>query len=183
MRIISGSLRGRTLKVPDPKYTRPTTDRVRETIFNILNNIIDFDLLDVLDIYSGSGSFGLEALSRGAATVDFIEKNFPVFKVLSQNIEHLGVGDKCRIYKMEAVAFTRISEHKKYDLIFADPPFFRDDIHTAAKNIMERNFLSDEGIFLIERSIQTKQKDEENFGIEAFKRIGDTLLYRFEKSG
>jgi len=179
MRIISGSLKGRTLKVPDPKYTRPTTDRVRETIFNILNNIIDFDGIDVLDIYSGSGSFGLETISRGAASVDFIEKNFPVHKVLLQNIENCKVLDLCKIYKMEAVAFSRNPEHKKYDLIFADPPFFKDDIHIVAKNILEREFLSDEGIFLIERSIQTREKDEENFEAEPFKRIGDTLLYKF----
>lgn len=181
MRIISGSHRGRTLKVPDPKYTRPTTDRVRETIFNILNNIIDFEGLDVLDIYSGSGSFGLEAISRGAASVDFIEKNFPVYKVLSQNIEHLNVADKCKIFKMEASAFTKISLHKKYDLIFADPPFFKDDIHLVSKNILEKDFLNEEGIFIIERSVQTKDNDEKNFGTVSFKRIGDTLLYKFEK--
>lgn len=181
MRIISGSLKGRTLKVPDTKYTRPTTDRVRETIFNILNNIIDFDGLDVLDIYSGSGSFGLEAISRGASSVDFIEKNFPVYKVLSQNIETMKVMPLCRIYKMEAIAFSKMSDHKRYDLIFADPPFFKDDIHLVAKNIIENDLLADDGIFLIERSIQTKENDILNFGIEPFKRIGDALLYKFTK--
>ncbi len=182
MRIISGLHKGRILKVPGSKFTRPTTDKVRESLFNILNNTIDFDGIEVLDIYAGSGSLGLEALSRGAGKVDFVEKNFPVYKILGENISHLKVDEQCYIYKMEAIGVTRLANHKQYHLILADPPFFKDDIHDVVKNLLANSFLYDEGIIIVERSIQTKEKDIQQFGTEPFKRIGDTLLYKFEKT-
>jgi len=74
-----------------------------------------------------------------------------------------------------------LEAHDKYDLILADPPFFKDDIHTVVKNLIEKEFLNDEGIIIIERSIQTEENDKTNFGVEPFKRIGDSLLYRIDK--
>lgn len=180
MRIISGRFGGRTLKVPDTKYTRPTTDRVRETLFNILNNLIDFEGIRVLDIYSGSGSLGLECCSRGAAEVHFVEKNFPIYKVLQQNIDSIKDVTNYKIFKMEAVRFSAISDHPAYDLILADPPFFKDDIHQVVKNLLKNNFLAPEGLLVIERSVQTREKDTAAFEREPFKKIGDTLLYSFE---
>lgn len=181
MRIIAGKYRGRRLKVPSTKFTRPTTDKVREALFNILTNRINFDGIAVLDIYAGSGSLGLEALSRGAASIDFVEKNIQIYKILQQNIISLGTVLNCKIFKMEAISFSRMADHKKYDLIFADPPFFKDDIHYVVENLLAGDFLTEEALIIIERSIQTKEKDIEKFGIEPFKRIGDTLLYEFEK--
>ncbi|MGE5680648.1 MAG: 16S rRNA (guanine(966)-N(2))-methyltransferase RsmD [Bacillota bacterium] len=181
MRIISGILKGRTLKVPSTKFTRPTTDRVRETLFNLLNNQIDFEGIKVLDIYAGSGSLGLECFSRGASEVHFIEKNFPIYKVLQSNIDSLNYEINYKIFKMEALRFSTMSNHETYDLILADPPFFKDDIHIVAGNLLKNNFLNKEGILIIERSVQTREKDIEGFGIEPFKKIGDTFLYSFVK--
>ena len=182
MRIIAGKYKGRILKVPGTKFTRPTTDKVREALFNILNNKIDFNKIEVLDIYAGTGSLGLEALSRGAASVDFIEKNSAIYKILQQNIFAMNTDEFCKIFKMEAVNFSRMKIHKKYDLIFADPPFFKYDIHYVVENLLKNEFLAEAGLMIIERSIQTKEKDIGKFGIEPFKRIGDTLLYKFEKN-
>lgn len=179
LRIISGFLGGRFIKAPDSKFTRPTTDRVRETLFNILNNIFDFEDKQVLDLYSGSGSLGFECLSRGGKSVDFVEKNFPVYNNLLGNINSLGVEEFCKIIKTSALVFTSKKSEKKYDLIFADPPFFEYDIHTVVENILKNEFLTDDGIMIVERSIQTQETDEKNFGIKSFKRIGDTLLYKF----
>jgi 16S rRNA (guanine966-N2)-methyltransferase len=81
---------------------------------------------------------------------------------------------------MEAVKFSKIVEHDKYDLILADPPFFKNDIHKAVDNLIERNYLAEEGILLIERSVQTKDEDVNHFKREPFKRIGDSLIYIFE---
>lgn len=181
MRIIAGKYKGRTIKIPDSKLVRPTTDKVKGAIFNYLTNYIDFDGIKVCDIYAGSGSLGLEALSRGAGTVHFVEKNFVIYKALQKNIDTIGVQSDCKIFKMDAVRFTKISDHEKYDLILADPPFFKDDIHTVVKNIMECGYLTDDGVMLIERSIQTEKNDMENFCIEPFKKMGDSLLYQFEK--
>lgn len=180
MRVISGKYRSRAIKAPNPKFTRPTTDIVKESIFNMLQNKIDFACIKVLDIYAGSGSLGLEALSRGAEEVHFIEMNFSVFKVLLGNIKSLNVEDSCRIFKRSALKFSEATDHEKYDLIFADPPFFKDDIHRVFKNIV-KNFLSENGIFIIERSIQTKEKDIEAFCLEPLKKIGDSLVYWYEK--
>lgn len=179
MRIISGYNRGRILKTPSTKFTRPTTDKAKGVIFNYLNNLINFDEISVCDIYAGSGALGLESLSRGAATVHFVEKNYPVIKVLKENIESVKEEDYCRIFKMDAIKFSKIAEHDSYDLILADPPFFMEDIHQVVENILERNYLKNDGRFLIERSVQTEKKDKSAFGIDPFKKVGDSLLYEF----
>ena len=177
MRIISGKFKGRLIKVPDSKLIRPTTDRVRETLFNLLNNKIDFNDIKVLDIYAGSGSLGLECMSRGAGEVHFVEKNFLIYKNLQENINSLDAGTECRIFKMEALRFSQISDHDKYDLILADPPFFTDDIYKVVDNFKSNKYLNDSGFIIIERSIQTKAKDITHLNAEPFKIIGDTCLY------
>jgi 16S rRNA G966 N2-methylase RsmD len=79
---------------------------------------------------------------------------------------------------MESVKYSSIAEHHKYDLILADPPFFKDDIYLVVDNLLKRDYLTDEGMIIIERSIQTKFEDEAAFKLEAFKRIGDSLIYK-----
>jgi 16S rRNA (guanine966-N2)-methyltransferase len=179
MRIISGRFKGHPIKFPNSKLVRPTTDRNKESMFNILNNYIDFENAIVCDMYAGSGSLGLEALSRGASEVHFIEKNFKVSKVIKENIAKLNANDYCRVILSSAIKFTQNELEEKYDLIIADPPFFKDDIHEAVKNIIKNKLLNENGILLIERSIQTKENDVENFGKEPIKRLGDSLLYLF----
>ncbi len=158
------------------------TDRVRVTLFDILSNKIDFDGIKVLDLYSGSGSIGLEALSRGAESADFVEKNSVIYKTLIKNIESLHVEDQCKIFKMEALKFSRMEEHDNYDLIFADPPFFKDDIYEVIENLISNNYLKEEGKIIVQRSIQTKEKDKLNFEVEPFKIIGDSCLYKLVDS-
>jgi 16S rRNA (guanine966-N2)-methyltransferase len=178
MRIISGKLKGRQIKVPDSRQIRPTTDRVRETLFNLLNNRLTFEGIKVLDLYSGSGALGLECLSRGVSWVDFVEKNFGIYKNLSENIKSLKLEDNCKIYKMEAFKFSSLNQHSVYDLILADPPFFKDDIYRVVENILANGYLADNCFLFIERSVQTKDKDIDNLGSEPFKIIGDTCLYQ-----
>jgi len=178
MRIISGIFKGRVLKIPKSDAVRPTTDKNREAIFNYLNNVFNFEDAFVLDLYAGTGSLGFEALSRGAARVDFVEKNYKVYKNLLENAKLLGVENNVKIIKSDAVKFTK-SCKKKYHLIIADPPFFRYDIYDVFKNVYENQILEDNGLFIIERSIQTKEKDEEAFGSKHIKRLGDSLIYEF----
>lgn len=179
MRIIAGEYRGRRIKFPKSNLVRPTTDKNKEAIFNMLRQYVDFEGILMCDIYAGSGSLGLETLSRGADKVHFVEKDFKVQKVLNENIESLDASIYCKIFKMEALRFSKSKDHIKYDLIIADPPFFKHDIHEAYKNLLENNFLTEEGVLVIERSIQTKDIDEEAFGCEAIKRLGDSLIYIF----
>ncbi len=177
MRIISGEFKGRMIKVPDSKLVRPTTDRTRETLFNLINNRLDFEGIKVADIYAGSGSLGLECLSRGAAQVHFVESNSLIAKNLFENIKLLNVEHRTKIFKTDALRFSRLYKNSGYDLIIADPPFFKDDIYKVVKNFLSNLYIADEGRIIVERSIQTKTKDIEIFNTQPFKVIGDSCLY------
>jgi len=179
MRIIAGEYRGRTIKFPKSNLVRPTTDKNKEAIFNMLKQYVAFDGIKVCDIYAGSGSLGLEALSRGADEVHFVEKDFKVQKMLKANIDSLDADEYCTIFRMEALRFSKLNDRGKYGLILLDPPFFKHDIHEVYKNLLENDFLNEDGILLIERSIQTKEMDEKAFKQEANKRLGDSLIYIF----
>ncbi len=179
MRIIAGKLKGRIIKFPKSDLVRPTTDKNKESIFNYLNNIIDFENIIACDLYAGTGSLGLEIVSRGAKEVHFVENNFVVYKNILSNIEILKVEDFCKTFKMTSLKFTSSDNHKKFDLIIADPPFFKDDIYMVVKNILDNELLNKEGILLIERSIQTETEDVKNFKLEPIKRLGDSLIYQY----
>lgn len=179
MRIIAGEFKGRSIRVPKSKNVRPTTDRNKESIFNYIKNKINFEDIIVCDIYAGSGSLGLEALSRGAQEVHFIEKNHIVYKNLLHNIETLKVSEKTKVFRMPALRFSNLSEHEKYDLIIADPPFFQYDIYSVVKNLERNQYLKRDGFLLIERSVLTEEKDVSNFGIKPVKKMGDSLIYEF----
>lgn len=182
MRIIAGKLKGRTIKIPKSDLVRPTTDRNREAIFNYLNNVFNFEGAEVLDLYAGTGALGFETISRGAEHVDFVEKNFKIFKNLNENIKTLGVEKQAKAIKSEAVRFTK-NAGKKYHLIIADPPFFHYDVYEVFNNIFKNNLLEENGLFIIERSIQTKEKDVAAFGAEPIRRLGDSLIYEFSNEG
>ena len=177
MRIIAGKLKGRFIKVPSSRLVRPTTDKVKESLFNYLSNQIDFNGMRVCDLYAGSGSLGLETLSRGALEVHFVEKNYPVVKVLSDNIKSLGVEKNCRIFKMDALRFSKKGEHEEYDLILADPPFFNHDIYKVLDNALNRNYITADGRIIIERSVQTREEDIKNLNVQPIKKMGDSLIY------
>ena len=135
LRIISGELKGRWINVPKSNLIRPTTSRVKETLFNLLTNEISFNNIKVLDLYAGSGSLGIESLSRGAAEVHFVEKNFKIYKNLLENIKSLEVENCCSLFKVSAEKFSQSQINSSYDLILADPPFFKDDIYQVLQNI------------------------------------------------
>ncbi|MCH8325705.1 MAG: RsmD family RNA methyltransferase [Bacteroidetes bacterium] len=100
----------------------------------------------------------------------------------SKNIKKLSAHDRTRIFKMTALKFSLLKEHEKYNLIIADPPFFKDDIYKVVENILFNKYLADEGIMIIERSVQTKGKDIKNFNCEPFKIIGDSCLYELKNN-
>ncbi|HOJ17364.1 MAG TPA: 16S rRNA (guanine(966)-N(2))-methyltransferase RsmD [Ignavibacteriaceae bacterium] len=181
LRIISGALKGRFIKAPDSDVTRPMTDRVRETLFNILNNTIDFENIHALDLFSGSGAIGFECISRGAAFTCFIEKNAVVRKNLESNINSLDIKNRTSIFGMDVNRFLETTD-KKFDLIVADPPFFDDSVHKGVKIVKDKKILNKHGIMVVERSVLTAKKDIEMFGIEPGKKIGDALLYFFPES-
>jgi len=182
LRITSGIYGGRFIEAPQSDLTRPTTGRVKESVFNYLTNRMSFDDITVLDLYSGSGSLGLEALSRGAAKIIFVEKNLSPFKVLQKNISSLEADGNCTIMKTSAVAYVKVCESGAFDLILADPPFFSYDIYEVWTTVIEKQLLKPGSYFIVERSIQTLEKDVAGFGLEPNRRLGDTCLYEYQRS-
>lgn len=178
MRIISGEFKGRFIKVPQSDKIRPMTDRVRETLFNLLNNRIDFEGIKVLDLYSGSGSIGLECISRGASEVHFVERDKFIYNNLIENIASLDITSSARVFNMEVTTFLKQPAAQKYNLILADPPFFKEDIYKAVESVLMNKYLDEEGLMVIERSIQTREKDIQQFKTEPFKIVGDACLYQ-----
>jgi 16S rRNA (guanine966-N2)-methyltransferase len=127
MRIIAGTFRGRRLTTGRGLAIRPATDRARQTIFDILTHRIAFDGLTVLDLFAGTGSLGLESLSRGAAHTTFIESSRASVEVLEANIRSLQCQDRCTVYQSDVFRFLR-SVGRSYDLVFADPPYGLPDL-------------------------------------------------------
>ena len=121
MRIIAGKWRGRRIDAPRGDAVRPTGDRVREAWMSIVNPWLAE--AKVLDLYAGSGALGLEALSRGAASVDFVENAAASLKVIRANAEALGAGAEAIVHRADAVAFAEKLPPHAFDVAFADPPY------------------------------------------------------------
>jgi 16S rRNA (guanine(966)-N(2))-methyltransferase RsmD len=122
MRIIAGSYRSRSLEAPPGLATRPTSDRLRETLFNVLASRIAGAAF--LDLYAGSGAVGIEAISRGAASVEFVERAPAALKVLRANLGRLGLSEGFRINSSNVkTALQRMNPAARFDLIFLDPPY------------------------------------------------------------
>lgn len=149
MRIIAGTFRGRTLTAGRGLAIRPATDRARQTIFDILTHRISFEDLAVLDLFSGTGSLGLESLSRGAAHVTFVESSRSSIDVLQANIRSLGCEAQCTVYQSEVFRFLK-SVGRSYDLIFADPPYALPDIARIPEAIEASTVLRQGSIVVME---------------------------------
>lgn len=131
MRVVGGSARGRPLR-PLPKGVdlRPTGDRVRESIFNVLQSIVDLDGATVADLFAGTGALGIEALSRGAAHATFVEHDRKAADLVTANLEALGLADRARVVRSDAATFTGT-----VDVAFADPPYAFDDWHSLCERL------------------------------------------------
>jgi 16S rRNA (guanine966-N2)-methyltransferase len=123
MRIIAGSLKSRKLHFPKTKLTRPMTDKSKETLFNIIGGLVPSK--HILDLYAGSGSLGLEALSRGAQSVTFVDKADWATKVIRQNLQELALEDKAKVFEMDVLkAIDKFKKNEQFfSLVFVDPPF------------------------------------------------------------
>ncbi len=148
MRIISGKHKKRKLFTVEGRSTRPTTDYNREVLFSSYQ---DYSGKMVLDLFAGTGSFGLEALSRGAAWVDFVEFASPAIAVLLANIKLLDCSDLCHVFRKKVQAFLKDCPHK-YDVIFMDPPYDKSLINPSISSIYEMGLLNAGGVIIVEHS-------------------------------
>ena len=164
MRIIGGKLRGTNLYMSKKGNTRPLKDRARESIFNLLihsNKIsINMEQSNILDLYAGTGSFGLECLSRQAKYVCFIENEKAAFKILNKNIEKLKIQEKTKTFFSDVfhlIEKNHISPDK-FDIIFCDPPFKNTNLEDLITLISKKNLLKKNGIIILHRNKAQKEK-------------------------
>ncbi len=147
MRVITGELRGRTIRVPGDAAFRPTTDRVKESIFNILAGLVDWEHCSVCDLFAGSGNLGIEALSRGAADACFVEQDRKALAVLERNVETLGLGARARI-EADSVERFLARVPGSFRLVLADPPYRYAGIPRLLQSIP--SILASDGIAVLE---------------------------------
>ena len=178
MRIIGGSLKGKKLLIPLDKYTRPLRDMVRESIFNILDHSSkvpkDINNSKVLDLFSGTGSFGIECLSRGAKEVIFFENYSNSIKVLKNNIFNLKLESKTKVYEDNAYNLKDSNLNNKiFDLIFLYPPFKDKEINILINQIKILKIADINTIIIIHRNKKSEDNipkflnvlDEKNYGL------------------
>lgn len=167
MRVIAGKYKRRILVAVDGKdITRPTSDRIKENMFNLISN--DIDDAVVLDLFAGSGSLGIEALSRGAKKVIFVEKNTQAVIAIQSNLDSLKIDrDQYTIVKSDVTSFLSgkyLKDKEKIDLIFADPPYKSDWYDKALLEVQQSALTADSCLFVlempIERNMQNMSKDE-----------------------
>jgi 16S rRNA (guanine966-N2)-methyltransferase len=173
MRIITGIARGRKIVTPEGLNTRPTSDRVKESVFNIIQGHIPD--AKILDLFAGTGNLGLEAISRGAESCVFIEQDRNTYKVLTQNIKSLGFESQTEAYNQEALAAVSIlsKRGKKFDVIFLDPPYGRGLIKEAIQAISKMEIGEENSIII----------SEYDFSDEIPETIGIYNKFRTEKYG
>ncbi len=150
MRIISGRHKGRVITPPRNLRARPTTDFAKENLFNVLGNMVDFEDIDVLDLFSGTGSMSYEFASRGAKSVISVEINAVHYAYIKKMTAEFGFDN---LYPVKANAFLYVRNcPKTFDLIFADPPYDIDDSDKLPDLIFERGLLRPEGVLILEHS-------------------------------
>lgn len=180
MRVISGRLKGRRIEMP--KIIRPTSDKVREALFEILKNRIEGS--NFLDLYAGSGGVGIEAFSRGARSVTFVDNNFRCVEVLKDNLQKCGISkvSTIYIYNMEVDSALALFEKKGafFDIIFVDPPYHKGMAKNTLIEISKYDILPRNAIVVVE-AYKKENLDEEAGSLRKFRsyRYGDTKLEFF----
>ncbi len=179
MRIIGGNSKGKKISIPYDNKTRPLKDLVKEAIFNLLehSNKFDTSLLNsnILDLFSGTGSFGLECYSRGAKFITFVENYSEALKVLKKNIISLNATESSQIIQKNCFEYPDLNKNllEKFDIVFLDPPYKENKINYLIDHIKNDELLKKNGIIIIHRhkkdnvKITTKLKilDTRNYGI------------------
>ncbi|MCX6148578.1 MAG: 16S rRNA (guanine(966)-N(2))-methyltransferase RsmD [Candidatus Kapabacteria bacterium] len=179
MRIISGIYGGRKLFPKLPNSVRPTTDSNKESIFNILTNHIDFEGKTILDLFAGSGSLGIESLSRGASNCTFVENDFNVINSLSESLISLGtIKNKFELIKKDALSYTK-SCKSSFDLIFSDAPYNLKVSNQILNEIINNNLLNKDGLIMLEYGINEMVLPQKSYKTINQKKLGETQFSIF----
>ena len=180
MRIVAGRYRGVALAAPKNPNIRPTSDRVRESIFNILaHSIEDFSLegTRVLDLFAGTGALGLEALSRGAAYAHFVEDSADARGLIRRNIETLSAMGITKIYRRDAARLGEIGTLRPFDLVFADPPYGKGFAEKALASATDGFWLAPGAIAVVEERADVAFSPPDSFRILDRRVYGDSAVH------
>ncbi|MEG1459013.1 MAG: 16S rRNA (guanine(966)-N(2))-methyltransferase RsmD [Acetivibrio sp.] len=169
MRVIAGSARRIPLVTPEGLVTRPTTDRTKETLFNMIQN----HLVDVrfLDLFSGSGSIGIEAVSRGAKEAVLVENNKNALDAIKINIEKTGVEENCTVLSMDFMGALKVLQGRAeaFDVIFMDPPYHQDYEKKVLEYLSASELLKEEALIIFEAALDTPFDYVDALGYEIYK--------------
>ena len=178
MRIIGGTYKGIKIFESFDKNTRPLKDLVKESILNIIQHSkdsrVELNNSSILDLFSGTGSFGLECVSRGASKVYFVENYNQSLEILHKNIKKLKCEKKTKVFNKDVFNFFEIEEIKnlKLDLIFLDPPYKEENIEIILEKIVKLKLLKDSGLIVLHRHKKTKDNIDNKFNIKRSVKYG-----------
>ncbi len=184
MRIVGGKHKGRNLIGPASEATRPTSDRVRESLFNILaHGIEDFELegARVMDLFAGTGALGFEALSRGAKFCQFVEEDTEARGVIRKNADAFGVIGLCKIWRRDATDLGSCAPQSPYDLIFADPPYGKGLGEKALRSVFDGGWLSQHGVIVLEESDSVALEPPSELTEVDQRTYGETKIFIFKR--
>lgn len=178
MRIVGGEFRGRALATPRSDAIRPTTDRTREAIFNVLAHRFEGkqDGARVLDLFAGTGALGIEALSRGASHCLFIEESAEGRGLIRDNVEAFGLQGRTKIFRRDATRMGDAGTIHPFDLIFADPPYGKGLGERALRSAIEGRWLRPDALFVIEEAASAPFAAGDGFRLEDERGYGDTIV-------
>lgn len=185
MRIVGGRFRGRALAAPKNEGTRPTSDRVRESVFNVLahsQHCPELDSARVIDLFAGTGALGLEAISRGADYALFVENDASARAVIQENVEALGLQGVTRIFRRDATDLGPANARDRYDIAFLDPPYGKGLGEIALRALAEGGWLKKGAIAVVEERARTTLDLPPGFEVFDTRAYGDTAV-TFLKTG
>jgi 16S rRNA (guanine966-N2)-methyltransferase len=184
MRIVGGKFKGHSLASPGGLNTRPTSDRVRESIFNILAHGIDDLALEgarVMDLFAGTGALGLEALSRGARFCQFVDESAEARGLIRRNADALGLIGQCKMWRRDATKLGPCAPQTPFDLIFADPPYGKGLGEKALRSLVEGGWLSPNAVVVLEETEKAVVAEIAGVGLLDSRVYGDTQVRIYRK--
>ncbi len=186
MRIVGGKHSGARLTAPADRQTRPTSDRVREAVFNILTHGLDGFVLEgarVLDLFAGTGALGLEALSRGARFVQFVDDSAAARGVIRRNADAVGEIGRCKIWRRDATNLGPCAPQPRFDLLFCDPPYGRHLADRSLQSLIAGGWLNPDAIVVVEESSRANVDVPKELMRADQRQYGDTQVLFLRMNG
>ena len=179
MRVISGKYKGRTIECPKGNRIRPTSDMVRSAVYNILNNFVDWENANLLDVFCGTGAFGIEALSRGAKFVGFIDNHRESVEFTKKNLQRIHTENNTYVYSYDATQLPKAD--RAYDVIFIDPPYNSGLIGKVLNGLKNGGWINAGARIILEESDKENVGAMPGFKVVNDRRYGNTKLYILEQ--